>query len=102
MSSTRDRSFWFLIIKFDKRKISPNIPRFTTEDAEKEVTKYLDKQTTEKTKMRDLWDTRVKFSMAALEEVVFETWFEDRVVLLEDAAHKVCHFRTTDCNYCKS
>jgi FAD dependent monooxygenase len=99
VSSTRNRSFWFLIIKFDDRKKYPNIPRFTTEEAEREVTKYLDKQITEKTKMRDLWDTRIKCSMAALEEVVFETWFEDRVVLLGDAAHKACHFRTVGCDW---
>jgi 2-polyprenyl-6-methoxyphenol hydroxylase-like FAD-dependent oxidoreductase len=52
--------------------------------------------------MRDLWDTRIKCSMAALEEVVFETLFEDRVVLLGDAAHKACHFRGIDSDYCKS
>jgi len=89
VSSTRNRNFWFLIIKFDKRQHYPNIPRFTTADTETEVKFYFDRPMTQRTKIKDLWDSRLKCSMAALEEVVYEKWFEDRLVLLGDAAHKV-------------
>ena len=46
-------------------------------------------QVTEKTNMRDLWDKRTKFAMVSLEEVVFDKWWEGRVCLVGDSAHKV-------------
>ncbi|OCK78222.1 FAD/NAD(P)-binding domain-containing protein [Lepidopterella palustris CBS 459.81] len=87
--STRKRKFWFLIVKHDKRYYTPNIPRFTPADTEAIIHKNSDIRVTERTTLGDLWKHRSKCSMVSLEEVMFNRWYEDRLVLLGDAVHKV-------------
>jgi len=90
-SSTRNRVFWFLIQKHDRLYTYPDIPRYTTSEAEGIMEKVVDKMhVTENTNMRDLWERRSKFAMTSLEEVVFEKWWEGRVCLVGDSVHKAC------------
>lgn len=89
ISSSRNKHFWFLIEKFDERKSYPNIPRFRETDMENMVAKNSDLMVTEHTSFSDLWRLRTKCAMVPLEEVVFDDWHANRLVLLGDAAHKV-------------
>ena len=89
-SSTRDRTFWFLIQKNDKRYTYPNIPRYATSKAEGIMERLIeDMYVSENTSMRDVWEKRTKFAMTSLEEVVLKRWWEGRVCLVGDSAHKV-------------
>jgi FAD dependent monooxygenase len=90
INSSRNKHFWFLILKFDQRKIYPNIPRFDDKDMEKTAAKNKDLMVTEHTSFGDLWKMRTKCAMVPLEEVVFDIWHANRLVLLGDSAHKVC------------
>jgi FAD dependent monooxygenase len=89
ISSTRNRNFWFLVLKHDKKYTYPNIPRFTPEESIAIMEKNTDLCVTQQTSMKDLWDKRTKFALASLEEVVFKQWHEGRIVLVGDSAHKV-------------
>jgi len=48
-----------------------------------------DMYVSENTSMRDVWEKRTKFAMTSLEEVVLKRWWEGRVCLVGDSAHKV-------------
>ncbi|EXJ91487.1 hypothetical protein A1O3_00035 [Capronia epimyces CBS 606.96] len=87
--STRNKIFWFLIFKHDKKYVAPNIPRYSTKDAEAAIKAHAGWQVTETTTIQKLWDHKTKFTMVSLEEVVFERWHQDRLVLLGDSAFKV-------------
>ncbi|KIW80211.1 hypothetical protein Z517_06826 [Fonsecaea pedrosoi CBS 271.37] len=89
VNSSRNKHFWFLILKFDKRQKYPNIPRFGDKDMEKTATENQDLMVTEHTSFAHLWRLRTKCAMVPLEEVVFDVWYANRMVLLGDSAHKV-------------
>jgi FAD dependent monooxygenase len=78
-----------LITKYDKKYYTPNIPRFSQADLEKSVLKNSDIKITEHTTLGDMWKHRSKTTMVSLEEVCFNRWYNDRLVLLGDAVHKV-------------
>lgn len=87
--STRNKTFWFVIMKLDRKYIAPNVPRFTQMDGEAIVMKVADWKVTAATTLQDLWDKRTRFTMVPLEEAIYERWHEGRLVLLGDAVHKV-------------
>ncbi|KAF2494655.1 FAD/NAD(P)-binding domain-containing protein, partial [Lophium mytilinum] len=87
--STRNRKFWFLILKHDKRYYAPNIPRYTAADLEASVLKHSGVRVTEHSTLGDLWKHRSKCTMVCLEEAMFDRWSHDRLVLLGDSVHKV-------------
>ncbi|PTD06396.1 FAD-dependent monooxygenase ausM [Fusarium culmorum] len=89
INSSRNKHFWFLILKFNERKTYPNIPRFGEKDMEKMAAENKDLMVTEHTSFADLWRMRTKCAMVPLEEVVFDVWHTNRLVLLGDSAHKV-------------
>ncbi|KAI9739989.1 MAG: hypothetical protein M1818_005045 [Claussenomyces sp. TS43310] len=89
ISSTRNRVFWFIVLKHDKIYAYPNIPRYTTEQAKAIMEKAcIGQHVTELTNLRDIWNKRSKFAMVSLEEVVFKQWHEERIVLVGDSVHK--------------
>ncbi|KAL4966079.1 FAD-dependent oxidoreductase [Aspergillus stella-maris] len=81
-------AFWFFFIKATKKTRMPNCPRFTDEDAEAIMREYGSAQAGPGYTFHDLWEARVKASMAALEEGVLEKWSHGRAVLIGDAVHK--------------
>ncbi|KAL3440368.1 hypothetical protein BJX65DRAFT_290643 [Aspergillus insuetus] len=81
-------AFWFFFVKAVEETRMPNCPRFNDEDAEGVMREYGSAQAGPGYTFRDLWDARVKASMAALEEGVLETWSQGRAVLIGDAVHK--------------
>ncbi|KAJ0423114.1 hypothetical protein BJY00DRAFT_322222 [Aspergillus carlsbadensis] len=81
-------AFWFFFVKAEKETRMPNCPRFTDEDAVAIVREYGSAQAGPGYTFHDLWDARVKASVAALEEGVLDKWSHGRAVLIGDAVHK--------------
>lgn len=81
--------FWFVFIKMEKKYYSPNIPRFTAADADTLAEKHKHRKITRDATFDDLWQTRSRCTLVALEEGVTGCWFNNRTVLLGDSAHKV-------------
>lgn len=81
--------FWFVFIKMDQKYYAPNIPRFTAADAEALAAKHAHRKMSRDATFGDVWRTRSKTTLVALEEGVTGTWFNDRTVLVGDSAHKV-------------
>lgn len=87
--TSRNKKFWFVIVKLGRRFTFPNIPRFSNEDIEDTIAQNSDLRITNTTRLKDLFENRSKLSMVALEEAAFKHWFHGRVTILGDAAHKV-------------
>lgn len=89
-AGVRDLVFWFLFVKSDQVTKSPNAPRFTEEQTLATIDKYGDHNLGPGYTFKDLWNSRVKANMVALEEGVLQTKWNSggRVVLLGDAVHK--------------
>ncbi|RAL16346.1 FAD-dependent oxidoreductase [Aspergillus homomorphus CBS 101889] len=83
------RVFWFIVTKLDKKYTYPDVPRFSDKDAAKLIEKLKNVRFYKDVCVGDLWENREVFSMTALEEGLFETWFLDRMVLMGDSAHKM-------------
>ena len=81
--------FWFLFVKAATNPRTPNCPRFTDDDAEALISRYGGSQLGPGYTVGDLWNARVKATMAPLEEGVLKKWSHGRVVLMGDAVHKV-------------
>jgi FAD dependent monooxygenase len=82
-------TYWFLCNKLDKKYVTPNIPRYSQEEATAVAQKYLDCYVNETVRFKDLWDNRVVFSMHPLEEYLAKRWTWNRFVAIGDAVHKV-------------
>lgn len=78
-------------MKQDHQTTSPNNPRYTDEDAQATIDKYGHLALGPGYTFRDLWDSRVRAGMVAMEEgVVQSSWNSGgRVVLMGDAIMKV-------------
>ncbi|KAL1640399.1 hypothetical protein SLS58_006897 [Diplodia intermedia] len=80
--------FWFFYVKMDKVARMPDVPRFSQDDAAALVAKYSKTVIGPGYTLQDLWDTRVRATLAPLEEGVSKKWSNGRVVLVGDAVHK--------------
>ncbi|KAL3479737.1 hypothetical protein BJX99DRAFT_221685 [Aspergillus californicus] len=80
--------FWFLFVKASTVTRTPNCPRFTDQDAESLIHKYGGALAGPTYTVKDLWEARVKGTMAPLEEGVLPQWSHNRVLLMGDAVHK--------------
>jgi hypothetical protein len=89
ITGINNKAFWFLFIKLDEKYHAPNIPRYSPEDQEAMAQEHRDRKLTEEVAFHQLWDTRVKCTVVALEEGVMDTWFNERTVLVGDSAHTV-------------
>jgi hypothetical protein len=83
------RTFWFFFIRMDKKYHVPDIPRWTKQDAEKQIEDHLDFKITDKVTLGDIWKTRLSYTLVSLEEADFKEWSWGRIVCLGDSAHKV-------------
>lgn len=81
--------FWFFYVKMPTVSRTPNCPRFTDDDAERLVAEYRKTVIGPGYTLQDLWDNRVRATLAPLEEGVSKTWSHGRVVCVGDAVHKV-------------
>lgn len=67
------RVFWFVVEKMDKVYQSPNIPRFSDDDAVALAQRSLSVRMNDKVKFADLWENRLAYrlvSYAFLQEIV--------------------------------
>ncbi|POS72063.1 FAD binding domain-containing protein [Diaporthe helianthi] len=89
-AGVRGLVFWFLFVKSDRVTKSPNTPRFTEEETLATIAKYGDNNLGPGYTFKDLWNSRIKANMLALEEGVLQTKWNSggRVALLGDAVHK--------------
>lgn len=83
------RVFWFLFEKMDKKYTYPNIPKFTNDDAENLARRHLHIRLTETLTLSDLWENRIQFNLAPLEEALHKKWTCGRFVCAGDSVHKV-------------
>jgi FAD dependent monooxygenase len=83
------RIFWFVIRKMDRVYQYPDVPRFSTHDAEEVCEGFRQRRVWREVLFRHIWDRREVFSMTALEENVFSTWHFGRIVCFGDSMHKV-------------
>ncbi|KAJ5907503.1 hypothetical protein N7495_000185 [Penicillium taxi] len=79
--------FWFLFIKSNITRY-PDFPRLTDEDAETFIQKYGSSLVGPGYTVQDLWDARVKATVAPLEEGIIGQWSHNRVVMIGDSVHK--------------
>jgi FAD dependent monooxygenase len=81
--------YFFLYVKLDEPTQWPTRTRYTDADAEKLAAQYADRQVIAGVPFRDLWNNRIRYKMASVEEGVQTRWSWKRIVLLGDSAHKV-------------
>ncbi|GJC87167.1 FAD-dependent monooxygenase DEP2 [Colletotrichum liriopes] len=80
--------FWFFYVKLPSVTRMPNCPRFTDEDAHALVDQYGKTVLGPGYTLQTLWDSRIRATLAPLEEGVAKKWSHGRVVLAGDAVHK--------------
>lgn len=83
-------AYWFLLVKSNEATKMPEIPRFTEEETEATIAKYGDYALGPGYTFKDLWDSRVKANMVALEDGVLQSKWNTggRVALMGDSVHK--------------
>ncbi|KAK2042425.1 FAD/NAD(P)-binding domain-containing protein [Colletotrichum somersetense] len=81
--------FWFFYVKLPSVTRMPNCPRFTDEDAYALVNQYGNTFLGPGYTLQTLWDSRVRATLAPLEEGVAKKWSHGRIVLIGDAVHKL-------------
>lgn len=81
--------YWFHFRKLPQRYASPNIPRFTEQDALDSAEKELDSVVAENVTFGDVWKNQKSAIQVPMEESVFKKWHYGRSVILGDSAHKV-------------
>lgn len=80
--------FWFLLIKIPLTK-GLDSPRYTEKDTLAVIDQHGDVQVGPGYTIKDLWHKRIRATMAPLEEGLLSRWYHSRVILMEDAIHKV-------------
>ncbi|KAJ5759561.1 hypothetical protein N7520_006717 [Penicillium odoratum] len=83
------RVFWFLFTKLDRVYSSTEIPRFSKEDMEKQLTQYSDKPISDTVPFSAVHKNVVTKSFLALEEACYTQWCMNRFVCIGDSAHKM-------------
>ncbi|KAH8719235.1 FAD binding domain protein [Phaeosphaeriaceae sp. PMI808] len=85
----KGRAFWFAFQKMDNLYKAPNIPRYTTEDAEIFASQIQNASITPHFKFSDLWRTRRNFTLVAIEEAQLKRWSWGRIACVGDCVHKM-------------
>ncbi|PYI03145.1 FAD binding monooxygenase [Aspergillus sclerotiicarbonarius CBS 121057] len=83
------RAFWFVIKKLDRKYTYPDTVRFDDEAAARLCEEVAHVQLMDGLAFAQVWKNRLVFSMAALEENVFPTWYCDLAVCIGDSVHKM-------------
>jgi hypothetical protein len=83
------RTFWFEFIRMERTYRSPDIPRFTKQDAEDQMKAHSHLPITNTVTFGDILKTRATYTLTPLEEAFYKTWTWGRFVALGDSIHKV-------------
>ena len=92
----QNQVFWFVFQKFERKYTTPNIPKFTKQDAEDQVQKFLGRRITDEVVFQQIWEQRDTFTLQPLEEALFCKWTWGRFACIGDSAHKVSGFYTSE------
>jgi len=88
---------WFLGEK-DKSKNTTVLDKYKKTDIEKIKDKYKDLKTNHGCNFGDILDRAIVSVEVNLEEKIFSTWYNNRIVLIGDAAHKLLPFGSQGAN----
>ena len=94
--SSEERSYWLLFAAKDKDE--PKVSRrYSAEETEALAQRYVAHAVNEggTVTFGELWKTKSLGTLYDLEEFLAPTWYKGRVVLVGDAAHKVCTSNST-------
>ncbi|KAL9947741.1 hypothetical protein ACHAO5_002501 [Verticillium nonalfalfae] len=83
------RVFWFVFAKMDKTYTSPNIPKYSYQDAVEFANEYMDFTIKDGLKFSDLWQSRTSVTLAATEEAELKEWTWGRIACVGDNVHKM-------------
>jgi 2-polyprenyl-6-methoxyphenol hydroxylase-like FAD-dependent oxidoreductase len=85
--SQPERVFWFLYVKLDNSARGGT--KYTAGDAETLAEQYLHHPITPTLTFQTLWKHRIRVTLADLEQGIQQRWYNGRIVLVGDAAHKM-------------
>ncbi|TLD08105.1 hypothetical protein PspLS_12128 [Pyricularia sp. CBS 133598] len=88
ISGPGKRIYWFLFERFPETKRGKAVPKFSDQDREAFAQDHAEAHVTDTVKFRNLYDKKISASLTPLHEMVYQTWFHKRVLLIGDAAHK--------------
>lgn len=83
-------TYWFCFVQNEKVIPGPYGRRFSAEDEQKILNKYLNDHMADGVTFADFYRLKKRSALLTLEEGVMKHWSSGRIVLVGDAAHKVC------------
>jgi 2-polyprenyl-6-methoxyphenol hydroxylase-like FAD-dependent oxidoreductase len=89
ISGTDGLLYWFLVTKMDKKYKAPHIPRYTKDELEAHVGRYLEQEMAPNIRLKTIYDKTTSCHYTPLEEAIYEHWAWKRFACLGDAIHKV-------------
>lgn len=92
-----DRAYWAIMTKAAGKQQWPFTKKFTEKEMERKAELLKDMKINETVTFSELWEGRSRAGMLQLEEGVLKHWHSGRIVLVGDAAHKVCYVDDGDC-----
>jgi hypothetical protein len=84
-----NKVYWFLFQKMDQVYKAPNIPRYSTQDAEDFAAKRQDYTITPDLTFGAIWKNRTSYTLVATEEAQFKQWSWGRIACAGDCVHKM-------------
>jgi hypothetical protein len=82
-------TYFFVFKRLPKRYFAPNIPRYTSSEAESFAQQFQDYPISGTIKFGSIWEKRKSFCLVATEEAHNETWCWGRIACIGDSIHKV-------------
>lgn len=90
MVAGKDKVYWFIFTRLDRKYNGHEIPRFDPDDIDKHLAPYMDSPVTNAVPFSEVYNRREVCNWLALEEALYKNWCIDRFAIIGDAAHKVC------------
>jgi hypothetical protein len=81
--------YWFLFQKMDKVYTAPNIPWYSTQDANDFAAKHQGMTIKPDLKFSAIWKNRISYTLVATEEAQFKRWSWGRIACAGDCVHKM-------------
>ncbi|KAK2745058.1 rRNA-binding ribosome biosynthesis protein rpf2 [Onygenales sp. PD_40] len=89
IAASRNRMHWYLFVPSIPTTKVPNLPIFSTEEAEKYAQAYSEAKMCQDFTVGDVWNTRLQSSLSPIIEGVMKKWSHGRVVLMGNAVHQL-------------
>lgn len=92
-----EKAMWAIVFK-DEYSQPPKRYKADEQETEAIVARFKDLQITSNLTFNDLWTTRNRHGLIAVEEGVLSKWHAGRIVLVGDSAHKVRSISNVECS----